>query len=135
MTRSQNLYEIQRYAHTYAYHAERENGGAEFVIDLWGQRLRVMDLVQKAFKPDEADAENPASKVMQLWCGEAISLPDAFMAWKHETIVRKRWKRCLRIPLVRRLFEFIRMWRRCCGPRRSGTHSFGLGENSGSLIF
>merc|ERR1740121_286012 len=118
MTRSQNLYEIQRYAHTYAYHAERENGGAEFVIDLWGQRLRVMDLVQKAFKPDEADAENPASKVMQLWCGETFSLSDAFTTWKKVTLARKRWKRCFRIPFFRWLFEFISVWRRCCGRRR-----------------
>jgi len=90
MTRSQHLYEIQRYARIYAHHAERESGGAEFVIDLWGQRLRVMDMVQKAFKPDETDAENPASKIMLMWCGETLGISEAFETWKKVVQDKKR---------------------------------------------
>jgi len=70
-TRSRHLTELQRYARLYAAHAERENGFAEAISDLWGQRLRVMDLAQKAFRPDEADDENPANKIMTLWCGNS----------------------------------------------------------------
>merc|ERR1719203_644641 len=90
MTRSTLINEIQRYARIYAHHAEKENGGVEFVTDLWGQRLRIMDVVQKAFKPEEADTDNAASKVLMLWCGESFNTGAAFAAWKKWLKVEKR---------------------------------------------
>lgn len=85
MSRSELLPEIQRYARMYAHHLERENGGAQNVTDNWGQKLRVLDLAQRAFKPpDEEEADkDPASRLMMLWRDESISISDAFAAWRN----------------------------------------------------
>jgi hypothetical protein len=80
-TRSRYLTELQRYARLYAAHAERENGSAESISDLWGQRLRVMDLAQKAFRPEEAMEDNPANRIMSLWAGKELSQELVFESW------------------------------------------------------
>mmetsp|Transcript_61694 Transcript_61694/g.170649 ORF Transcript_61694/g.170649 Transcript_61694/m.170649 type:complete len:355 (+) Transcript_61694:3-1067(+) len=129
MTRSSSLVEVQRYAKLYAHHAERENGGAEHVTDIWGQRLRVMDLVQKSFRPDEADEDNPASKVMQLWRGNEIPIELVFHAWRVYSLREKR----LRAPgLLNRLYRWyvniaesrrVRALRRKCRDKSQRTFS------------
>lgn len=91
MVRSAAFVEIQRYARMYAHHAERENEGADNVTDLWGQQLRVLDLVQKAFKLEVSQTETTASKVLQLWSGEDI-LSRALDSWKRWLKEEKRQK-------------------------------------------
>lgn len=87
MTRSRCLRGIQRYARLYAHYAGRENGGAEFATDLWGQRMRVVELVQKAW-----GEEDPCSLAMLLWCDKDL-LKTAWSAWKAAMPKprRKKW--------------------------------------------
>jgi len=101
MTGSRVLQLIQRYAGLYAHHLEKENGGAENATDLWGQRMRVVDLVQQAFQPEDDDG-SPTSRAIMLRSGQTVSLHDAFLFWKHWTTRRRRW---------------ARLWRGCWKPR------------------
>mmetsp|Transcript_107891 Transcript_107891/g.270580 ORF Transcript_107891/g.270580 Transcript_107891/m.270580 type:complete len:917 (+) Transcript_107891:146-2896(+) len=103
-TRSRFLTELQRYARLYAAHAERENGVAEAISDLWGQRLRVMDLTQKAFRDEEAAGdENPANKLMLLWTGKEFTKEQIFEVW---SAWAKREKSLRRPGVFNKLLRF-----------------------------
>jgi len=105
-TRSKCIQELQTYAHFFAQSIVTDSHGVEFVTDLWGQRLRIMDLVSRAFDGEEHAAANPAWKLMLLFSGNVFTQERLFEAWRDWAEAERQ----LRSPGVVNTLK--RLWRR-----------------------
>jgi len=87
VSKTQSLPEIQRYAKFYSSRAVQDSGGAENLTDIWGNKVEVKKVVDRAF--DKKSNERTINKVVMLLDSVENRIIHVFSAWRQVALREK----------------------------------------------